>query len=323
MKKRWLWTLVLLGLLPAAAASAEEAWPAKPVRLVVPQAAGSGVDLTTRLLADRLSRLLGQPFIVDNRPGAGGAIASENAAHSPADGYTFLMATSAPLVLNGFLSKNLRYDPARDFSAVAKVIASPFAIVVNKNVPFTTVEGLIAYDRSHPGTLSFASDGTKNFGGLTGEMFNRMAGTSLLQVPYNSTARALTDTMAGETQVSFLSPNLALESVKKGNLRMLGVTTERVDFLQDVPSISETVPGFSVTGWIMLMAPKATPRPIIQRLNAVVDAIQHEDAWMAEQRKVNGGMVKEAGKPAELDAFLVAERAKWGGLIKTLGILPE
>jgi tripartite-type tricarboxylate transporter receptor subunit TctC len=323
MKKLMTCALAALLALPGATASAQDVWPSKPVRLVVPQAAGSGVDITTRRLADRLGKLLGQPFIVDNRPGAGGAIASENVARAPADGYTFLVATSAPLVLNTFLSKNLRYDPARDFAAVASVIASPFLIVANRNAPFSTVAELISYDKANPGELSFASDGVKNLGGLTGEMFNRMAGTKLVQVPYTQTSSALTDTIAGRTQLSFISPNLALEAIKSGDLRAIGVTTERVGFLPGVPSIADRVPGFNVTGWIMMVAPKATPRDIIDNLNTTVNTVQHEIEWIREQQKVNGQLVKEAGRPAQLDEFLVAERTKWGGLIRSLGIEPE
>lgn len=311
---------VLLAL--AGGAQGHEVWPARPVRLVVSQGAGSSVDIATRRLAYRLSRLLGQPFIVDSRPGAGGAIASEYVARSAPDGYTFLVATAAPLVLNAFLSRNLRYDPARDFSAVADLIASPLLIVAHRNAPFSTLAQLIAYDKVNPGELSFASDGVRNLGGLSGEMFNRMAGTKLVQVPYSATSAALTDTIAGRTQLAFMPPNLALNAIRSGDLRAIGVAAEPVEFLPGVPSISAALPGFRVTGWMMMVAPKATPRDIIANLNITVNTVQHEIEWVREQR-LNGQLVKEAGNPAQLDTFLAAERARWGGVIQALGIQPQ
>lgn len=315
--------LAMLCTLAQLAALAQDAWPSKPIRIVVPAAAGLGVDLTARRLTDKLARHLSQPLVVDNRPGAGGAIAADNVARSPADGHTFLVATSAPLVLNTFLTKNLRYDPARDFAAIGKIIESPFVIVVHKNAPFNSVAGLIAYDKAHPGKLSFASDGIKNLSGLTGEMFNRMAGTKMVQIPYSATGRAVTDTIAGQTQLTFLSPNTTQEAVKNGDLRMIGVTTRRVQFLGDLPAISETVPGFEVSGWMMLVAPRDTPKSIIDRMNAAMALVLREPEWVQEQLRATGYLVKEPGVPAELDDFLVKERVKWGGLIKALGIDPE
>ncbi|MES2185147.1 MAG: tripartite tricarboxylate transporter substrate-binding protein [Pseudomonadota bacterium] len=313
----------LLLVLGPPAARAQDAWPSKPVHLVVPQAAGSEVDITTRRLAGRLSALLGQPFIVDNRAGATGAIASEYVAHAPADGYTLLVGTLAPLVLNTFLRNSLRYDPAHDFAAVASIIASPFLVVANRNAPFTNLAQLISYDKANPGELSFASDGVRTLGGLTGETFNRIAGTKLVQVPYSATSAALIDTIAGRTQLAFISPSLALAAIRNGDLRAIGVTGKRVDFLPGVPSIAEAVPGFGATTWIMLVAPKATPRDVIRDLNTTVNTVQHEIGWIREQRALNGQGVKEAGDPAQLDDFLAAERSRWGGLIRSLGIQPD
>ncbi len=314
---------VLVALLAiAGSATGQEVWPARPVRLVVSQGAGSSMDIATRRLADRLTQLLGQPFIVDSRPGAGGAIASEYVARSAPDGYTFLIAASAPLVLNAFLSRSLRYDPARDFAAVADVVASPLLIVANRNAPFSTLAQLIAYDKVNPGELSFASEGVKSLGGLTGEMFNRMAGTQLVQVPYSAMSAALTDTIAGRTQLAFMPPSLALNAIRSGDLRAIGVATGRVEFLPGVPAIADALPGFNAMGWTMMVAPKATPRDIIANLNTTVNTVQHEIEWAREQR-INGQQVKEAGDPAQLDAFLASERTRWGGVIQALGIQPQ
>ena len=316
----------LLLLLAACACSAfvhaQTEWPQKPVRIVVPQAAGSSPDLAARKLADRLSKEFSQAFIVENRSGAGGAIAAETVARAT-DGHTLFYATSAPLVLNMFVSGNLRYDPVQDFVGIAKVTASPFVLVVNPKLPVRSVPELIAYDRANPVKLSFASDGVKNLGGLIGEMFNRAAGTRMVQVPYNSTARAATDTIAGQTQVSFQSVSVVLESVRNGDLRAIALTSGPLPLLSNVPLISESVPGFEVVGWAALVAPKSTPKPVVDRLNVAINRIVQDPAWQHEQQTASGGLVKNAGTPAQLDAFLGSERQRWGDLIRQLGIVPE
>lgn len=309
------------GVLPAAA---QDTWPTRPIRFILPQAAGSAPDITARRLGDRLSRRLGQPIVVDNRAGAGGAIAAEAVAQAAPDGHTFFLATSAPLVLNAFLARNQRYDPARDFTGVARVSASPFVLVAGRNTPFDTLAELIAQEKARPGSFSFASDGKNSAAGLAGEMFNTRAGTRLLHVPYNSTMRAVQDTIGGQTQLSFQSSGLVLEGLRNGDLKALALTTERVPLLfPGVPSIAETVPGFNVTGYTVMVAPRATPRPIVERMNAEVDAILHEPDWMQEQDRANGGLIRSAGTPAQLDEFLTAERVRWGALIRQLGLQPD
>jgi tripartite-type tricarboxylate transporter receptor subunit TctC len=318
-------SLVLAGFaaLHPAPAAAQEPWPARPIRLVVPSAAGSGVDLVARRIGDRVSRQLGQPLVVENKAGAGGGIAAEYVARSAPDGYTFLVATSAPLVLTPLLSKSMRYDADKDFMAVGRILASPYLIVANKKMPFNTVAELVAYDKAHPGKLSFASDGIKNLGGLTGEMFNRMAGTKIVQVPYTSTARALQDTVAGQTQLTFMGTQLTVDAIRSGDVKALGITTPRVQILPEVASIAESVPGFEVTGWMLVVAPRGVPRPIVERMNAAISQALQDPDWIRDQQKTTGYLWKDAGVPAEVDHFLDKERAKWGGLVKLLNIQPE
>jgi tripartite-type tricarboxylate transporter receptor subunit TctC len=182
---------------------------------------------------------------------------------------------------------------------------------------------MIAYDKANPGKLSFASDGIKNLAGLTGEMFNKMAGTRIVQVPYTSTARALNDTISGETQLTFLGPQLGAEAVRNGDLKALGITTPRVPFLPDVPAIAEVVPGFEVTGWMVMVAPAAAPRPVIDRMNAAITQAMQDPDWIRDQQRTSGHLWKVAGTPVEVDTFLAQERARWGAVIKSLNIQPE
>ncbi len=322
MHKRLFFAFALLSA-AATSAAAQEAWPSRPIKLVLPQAAGSAPDTTARLLGTLLGPRLGQPVVVENRQGAGGSIAAEYVARSAPDGYTFFLATSAPLVLNLFLTKNLRYDPVGDFTGVAKLSASAFVLVANRKLPINSVAELMAADKAAPGTLHFASEGVKSLGGLTGEMFNRTAGTKLVQVSYSQTGRAVVDTVGGQTQFSFQSEGVVLDFIRRGELKALGTTSTGSPNLPGVPSLSETLPGFDVVGWSVLVAPKGTPKAVIDKMNANIDQVMRQPEWIEPQKKMNGGLVKTPGTPAELNAFLDGERSRWGALIKSLGIQPE
>jgi tripartite-type tricarboxylate transporter receptor subunit TctC len=298
-------------------------WPARPVKFIVSQAPGTSPDITARLIADRLAKLWGQQVVVENRPGGQNVPGAQAAARAPADGYTFFYATTAAIVANPYTFKALPYDPARDFVPVAMVAKSPMVIAVNKEVPAKTLAELIALDKAQPGRLAAANEGARTFSGMMSQMLNQTAGMRLLQVPYNGVGPAIQDTMAGRTQVLLVSSAALLPFIKRGDLRPLAVSAgKRVRGLEEVPTLSETFPGFEYVGWFALLAPTGTPAAVIQRANRDMDKVL-TDEEMAK-RLFDLGLVNEgAGTPESLNDFLRAERERWARLAKEIGLQPE
>jgi tripartite-type tricarboxylate transporter receptor subunit TctC len=249
-----------------------QAYPARPVRILVGSAAGSSPDIFARLLGHWLSDRLGQPFVIDDRPGAGGDIAFETAAHSDADGYTLvLVATSA--AINTTLYQKLNYDFIRDIAPVAPIARGPQVMLVNPSVPARTVPEFIAYAKANPGKINMASAGNGTPGHLAGELFKLMAGVDLVHVPYRSGAPAQIDLIGGQVQLMFLSPVGLLEYIHAGKLRALAVTTAtRSNALPDVPTVSEFLPGYEASAWWGLGAPRNTPAEIVDKLNTQINA---------------------------------------------------
>ena len=314
-------TLFLVSL--AGTAAAAETWPTRPVRLILSQASGSSPDITARIVADRLSRAWGQQVIVDNRPGGQNVIGSQLAARSTADGHTLFFATTAAIVMNPFTFKSLPYDPQQDFTPVAMIAISPFVLAVNPGVPAKSLAELIALDRSQPGKLALANEGPRTLGGMMGQMLNLTAGTKLLQVPYVGQPPAVQDTIGGRTQVVLVSSAVITPYLKRGDLRPIAVSAaKRVPGLEQVPALSETLPGFQYVGWYVLLAPAGTPARIVQRVNRDVDRVLAEADVVRRLREM-GQVTEGAGTLESVATFIGAERARWSKTVRDVGLQPE
>jgi tripartite-type tricarboxylate transporter receptor subunit TctC len=316
---------VLFGamLLAVAGAADAQAWPTRPVRLIVSQAAGGTPDILARLMGERLSRATGQTVIVENRPGAANMVGAQVAARAAPDGYTFFFATAAPLVTNPYTFKSLPYDPVKDFVPVAMIGKAPFMVLVHPSVPARTLAELIALDKAQPGKLSFASDGPKNFSGMLGEWLNVLAKTHIVQVPYNAMPQGIQDTLAGRTQVVILAIPSASPFMKRGELRALAVSSaQRAPGYGDVPPISEIFAGFDFVGWFALVAPAGTPEEIVRRVNGEMDAILR-DPEVVQRLRGFGIFTDGADSPEGTGEFLRAERERWGKLVREIGIQPD
>ena len=253
--------------LPAQAQS----WPQRPVSVVVPQAAGNSPDVLCRVIADKLSRTLGQQFVVENRPGAANLVGTQSVARAAPDGYTFLFATSAALVMNPYTFKKLPYDPVKDFTPVAMVARSNHVLLVNPEVKAKTLPELIALEKSAPGSLSMALDGPRSLAGLIAQSINKQAGTGFVLIPYNTTTNAVQDSITGRVPVTIQAASIAEAFIKAGTLRPIAVAgSKRIGSLPDVPAISETLKSVDLQGWFMLMAPAGTPTDIIEKFSSEI-----------------------------------------------------
>src|SRR3954454_5478138 len=248
-----------------------QSWPQRPVSIVVPQPAGNSPDVLCRIIADKLSRTLGQQFVVENRPGAANLVGTQSVARAAPDGYTFLFATSAALVMNPYTFKKLPYDPIKDFTPVAMVARSNHVLLVNPEVKAKTLAELIALEKSAPGSLSLAVDGPRNLSGLIAQAINKQAGTGFVLVPYNTTTNAVQDSITGRVQVTIQAASIAESFIAAKTLRPVAVAgAKRIASLPDVPAISETLKGADLQGWFMLMAPIGTPADIVEKLSAEI-----------------------------------------------------
>jgi tripartite-type tricarboxylate transporter receptor subunit TctC len=315
--------IALLALLLALVQAQAQTWPNRPVRTIVSFAAGSAPDIVCRFVTDRLSRSLGTTVIVDNRPGAGNIIAAQAAARSAPDGYSFFCATAATLVSNPHTYKSLPYDPLRDFVPVGMIAKGPFFLLVNPKIPAKTLGELVAYDKANPGKLSFATDGQRNFTGMLAAWLNKIAGTSMLTVPYAGMPLGIQDTIAGRTQVILLAVPAAAPRIKSGELRPLAASfAKRVPGFEDVPAISETFPGFELVGWFLMLAPSGTPKEIIGSMNRAMDKIL-KDPDTANRLAALGFFTEGAETPEAVAGAIRADTAKWGRIVKEIGIQPE
>jgi tripartite-type tricarboxylate transporter receptor subunit TctC len=297
-------------------------YPAKPIRLIVPFAAGGSTDLLGRTLASQLQESLGQPVIVDNRPGAGSNIGTEFAAKAAPDGYTLLMGTNANAV-NHTLFTNLRFDFVRDFAPISKVCSFLFILSLHPSVPAGSVAELIALAKKRPGELTFSSAGVGTGSHLAGELFNIMANVKLVHVPYKGNAPSLTDLLGGQVSLSFINAIVVLPHLKSGKLRGLAVTsTQRFSAMPELPTISESgLPGFEAVGWNGLFAPAGTPPEVIQRLNAETVRILRNPE--IQEKLVAQGAIVEGTSAAELEAFLRVDIERWAKTIKASGAKVE
>ena len=311
--------LAAWGLTMPALAQAD--YPAKPIRIVVPVAPGGGTDYTARLIAEKLAPVLGQPVIVENRPGASGNVGVQAVATAPADGYTLVMPiTSFPI--NPSLQK-LPFDTVKDFTPVVLAGVLPLLLVVNDQVPAKNVSELIMLVKERPQAINYANSGNGTTAHLAGELFNRMAGVKMVSVNYKGGGPAVTDLLGGHVQVYFATIPSVLQHVDAGKLRALAVTsTSRLPELPNVPTVAESgLPGFDVTAWFGLFAPAGTPKPIVGRLNREIVKILATPE--VKEKMAVHGMRPGGGTPESLAAFLVAEIDKWGKVVLESGIRME
>lgn len=314
---RILLALCATGLCVSAAA---QPYPARPVRIVVPFAAGSATDTVARVMGQNLSEVLGQPFVIDNRAGANGAIGAELAAKATPDGYTLFMSTNTPSAANPSLMKHINYDPVKDFAPITRVGTIPFVLVVHPSVPAKSVRELIELAKRQPGKLTFGSGSSGSM--LPGFMLQQMAGIQLNHVPYKSIPPALTDAIGGQITMVFADLVTGTPQIKSGKVRALGVTSrKRAALLPDVPAIAETLRGFELIAWFALFTNAQAPEDIPARLNAESAKILARPD-VRDRFAVMGIEVAPTTR-AELAAFVKSEIAKWAKLTKAAGMLPE
>jgi tripartite-type tricarboxylate transporter receptor subunit TctC len=307
-------TLAAWACLQALPAIADE-WPSKPIRWVVPFPPGGGVDATARALGEKAGKVLGQPFIIDNRPGAGGNIGASLVAKSPADGYT-LMITSIGMVANKSLYPRLDYDPVKDFAPVTLLVVVPNVLVTNSTQPnIKTVGDVIASAKSQPGKLTYASAGSGSSIHLAGAMFMSQANIKMLHVPYKGSAPAVTDLIGGQVNYMFDSITSAKPHIDSGKIRALAVTTaKRSSVLPNLPTIAEAgLPGYEVSPWFAVFVPAGTPKSVINKLSIVLtEAMKDPDVQKTLQTI---GAERVGSTPEELEAHLKIERSRWEKLI--------
>lgn len=296
-------------------------YPSRPIKLVVPFAAGSGTDAVARVTAKHLGDALKQPVVVDNRPGANGTIAAELVAKAPPDGYTLFMTTNTTHSANPSLLKQLRYDPVKDFTPVSRMGNLPFMLVVSPSLPVKTLHEFIVYAKANPG-LGYASGNSTGI--VAGATLSKMAGLKMLHVPYKSTPPAMTDVIGGQVQAMFVDFAAGISHVKAGKLRALAVSTaQRSALLPDLPPVASEpeLKSFDITSWNGVFAPAGTPAPIIERLNRELVAIASSKQNAAQFNAL--GFEPFGSTPSELGQFVVAELRKWSQLVKDAGIQAE
>lgn len=318
--RRSLGLLVLsLGALWAAGASAQ-AFPNKPLRLVVTFPPGGAPDILARLFSEKAQ--LGFPVVIDNRPGAGGNIGADNVAKSPGDGHTLVMGTVGTHSINGALYEKMPYDMVKDFSPISLIASAPNLLVVNNNLPVKNVPELIAYMKANPNKLSFGSPGIGTSVHVSGELFKSLTGTTMTHVPYKGRQFAIPDLVGGSIQVMFDNMPSALPMAKEGKIRALAQTTaKRSPAAPDVPTVAETVPGFEATTWFAMFAPANVPRPVIDRLNAEVQRVfKLPDV---QERLKSLGLDAVLSSPDELARYQASEITKWAKVVKDSGAKAE
>jgi tripartite-type tricarboxylate transporter receptor subunit TctC len=309
-------------LASAVPASAQSDYPNKPVRIVVNVAAGGGVDTATRIVAQRLSEKLGQTFVIENRPGAGGNVGAEAVYHAPADGYTLMASSGSPLAINGYLYRKMNYT-MEGFEIISVFSQIPNVLVVRPNFPAKDAKEFLAYVKANPDKLNYASQGAGTAAHLTGEMFNVAMGTKMTHVPYKGTAPALNDLIAGHVDVTFIQVSASYQLHKTGKARILLAATEkRINVIPDIPTFAEFgVPGIISRTYNALSAPPKTPPAIVAKLNAEINAVLAEEAikkrFAELQLDLEGGSLEHGRK------FVALDRELWGKAIKGAGIKPQ
>ena len=312
-----------LSLLASATASAQSAWPSKPILFIVPYAAGGFADIRARKIGAELAKVLGQPVVIENKGGAGGVVGTDAIAKAAPDGYTIGMGNLAALAVNPSLMKKLPYDPVKDIAPIVMIENSPLFLTAGPGLKAKTVKELIAEAKANPGKIAFGSSGVGGAHHLSGEMLKQAAGIDIVHVAYKGGAPAAADVLAGHVPMMFEMGYAALPSIKGGKIRALAVTsTARVAVLPDVPTMAEAgVPGFESYNWQGVIAPVKTPRPVIDRLNKEINAILLQPS--VRDLIVGSGSQVTGGTPEAFGVFIAAEAVKWGKVVKQAGIQAE
>jgi tripartite-type tricarboxylate transporter receptor subunit TctC len=312
-----------IGALAASAAALAQApapnYPSKPIRLIVPYPPGAGTDFTARALGERITEALGQQVVIDSRPGAAATLGHGLVAKAPPDGYTLLLATTGGMVSGPALGLKITYDPVKDFAPIGLATYVPYSLVAFGGLPPNNMREFLAHAKSNPGKLNFGSSGTGTPNHLGGELLMKMTGISMLHVPYKGGGPMLTDLIAGQMHVGFLSLVQVMPHVSTGRLKVMGVGyTRRLKSAPDIATIAETVPGFNNTGWWGLAAPLGTPQPIIQKLNAVINKALATPAFV--QYFVSNGLEPAGSTPAAFQELITSELQLWRKVIKDANI---
>jgi tripartite-type tricarboxylate transporter receptor subunit TctC len=304
--------------LPAVARVAwAQAYPSRPVRLIVPFGPAGGTDITARLIGQWLSERLGQQFVIENRPGAGSNIGTEAVVRAAPDGYT-LGLFGAPSAINATLYDKLNFNFVRDIAPIAPIVRFPYIMVVNPSFPAKTLPEFIAYAKANPGKINMASPGSGSTPHINGELFKVMTGTNMVHVPYRSAAAVMTDLLSGQVQLYFGTTASSLEYVRTGKLRALAVTIERrLDELPDIPAVAEFVPGYEASNWFGVGAPRDTPVEIIDKLNKEIHAGVADPKMKARLADLGGTPL--LGSPADFGKLIAEETEKWGKVVKFSG----
>ena len=318
---RRLAALAAVVLLLAPLGARGQDYPARPIQVIVPFAGGSASDVVTRIMLDRMAKTLGQPFIVDNRPGAGGNTGTQAAARTAPDGYTLVMSTVGPLAANRTLFKSLGYDPEKDFAPISLFAILPNVIVINSKLPPKTLSELIAYARQRPRELNYGSVGAGSSQHLAGAYFDQVAGVQLVHVPYRNIAQYTPDFIAGQVPLGFqFLPNV-IAMLNSGDARALAVTSpKRMTALPDVPTAKEAGLDYETYGWLALLGPAGMPQPVVDRLHKALEEAVNDPT--VRSRFIEQGAEPVSPGPAELQRFIAAETAKWKGIIEKAGIEP-
>jgi tripartite-type tricarboxylate transporter receptor subunit TctC len=320
---RWLRLAAMAAVMfgAGAMASAQSAFPSKPVHILVPYPAGGGVDTLARMLGDVVSRQWGQGVVIENRPGAGGVVASQALAMSPPDGYTLIVVASGHAT-NPFLYPKLPYDTLKDFTPISLLASSPNILLVRADAPFKTASDVIAQARSKPGSLSFAHAGNGTSTHLAGELLKKLAKIDIEAIPYKGGAPAINDLLGGQIPMSFNNGPESVGQLEAGTVRALAVTTaSRAPFLPDVPSMAETVPGYDTEVWWGLLGPAGMPHDLIEKLSHDFIAALNTDS--VKQRLIKLGALPIGSSPQQFDAKIRADYEKWGPIIKAAGMKAE
>jgi tripartite-type tricarboxylate transporter receptor subunit TctC len=301
-------------------ASAQE-YPSRPVRIIAGFAAGGGVDVTARLIGQWLGDRLGQSFVIENRPGAGGNIGTEAVVNAAPDGYTLLLAT-VPNAVNASLYEKLNFNFIRDTAPVAGIIRVPMVVLLNPSVPANTLAEFIAYAKANPEKVNMASAGNGSAPHMAGELFKMMAGVNLVHVPYRGQGPALTDLLGGQVQVLFAATPGTTDYITTGRLRALAVTSaSRADMLPEFPTVGDFVPGYEASQWYGIAAPKNTPAAIVDKLNAEINAAIADPGMKARFAAIGGEPLP--GSPAAFGTLIAEETGKWAKVVRAAGIKPE
>lgn len=322
MRALWL-TIGVIGLLAAVGAQAQQNYPTRPIRMIVPFPAGGGVDYIGRLVGKGLSERLGQQVLIDNRPGANAILGLENLKTAPPDGYTIAAASAGPLAVNPFTYAKLPHDTVKDFTYIANMVEFPLLLVTHPSLPVKNVKDLIALAKARPNQVSYSSPGVGNTGHLAAALFDSLAKIQTVHVPYKGTAPAVIAALSGETQLTWSSIPTILPHVRAGRARALGVgNAKRLPSLPDFPTIAEAgVPGYECAAWGGMIGPANLPKDVVARLNKEIVAILNQKDVI--ERMLADGTVPTPSSPEQFLAYMRSELKKWGEVVKLAGIKPE